>query len=63
MMPDDEQDIAADLAYVAHHPEQFTKEEMAAMLAEAAKVIASLRSLIEMRADMDLEDIEPEGNA
>ena len=63
MMPDDDQDIAADLAYMAQYPEQFTQEEMAVMLAEAAKVIGALRSLLEMRANMDLEDIEPEGNA
>lgn len=60
---DDARDIAADLAYMAHHPELFTKKEMASMMAEAAEVIATLRTLVGIRAEIELEDAEPEGNA
>ena len=58
-----EPNLGAQLAYRADHPEKFTRREMAAILAEAAEVIGILRSLVDMRADIDLKDIEPEGNA
>lgn len=59
----DKPDIAADLAYMAAHPELFTKKEMAAMLAEAVEVIETLRTLVGIRQEIELEDAEPEGNA
>ena len=45
----DKPDIAAELAYMAEHPEIFTKKEMAAMLFAAAKVIEDLRTLVGIR--------------
>jgi hypothetical protein len=62
-MANDEPDIAFELAYMAEHPTMFTKAEMAAMLKEAADVIATLRTLVGIRQEIELEDVEPEGNA
>lgn len=62
-MTDKEPDVAAELAYMAEHHEQFTKKEMAAMLAAASVVIEDLLSLVGVQAAIALEDIEPEGNA
>lgn len=38
-------ELASELAYMAEHPESFTKEEMAAKLAEASKAISKARTL------------------
>ncbi|KQZ20030.1 hypothetical protein ASD50_21770 [Mesorhizobium sp. Root552] len=62
-MADDEPDIKDVLAYVAAHPELFTKKEMASLLADAAEVIWTLRNLVDMLKGIKLEDVEPEGNA
>jgi len=59
----DKPNIADELAYMAAHPELFTKKEMAAMIAEAASVIETLRTLVGIRQEIELEDVEPEGNA
>lgn len=48
-MADDKADIAARLADMAAHPELFTKAEMAAMMAETAEVIETLRTLVGIR--------------
>lgn len=62
-MADGKPDIKDELAYVAAHPELFTKKEMAAMLTEAVEVIETLRVLVGIRQEIELEDAEPEGNA
>ena len=59
----DDADLITDLAYMASRPELFTKKEMAAKMVEAAEVIATLRTLVGIRQEIELEDAEPEGNA
>ena len=56
-------DLITELAYMAAHPELFTKKEMAAKMIEAAEAIATLRQLVGIRQEIELEDAEPEGNA
>lgn len=60
---DDDPDIAETLAYVADHPDQFTKKEMASVMRMAAEVIETLRLLVGIREDIELEDEPPRGNA
>jgi hypothetical protein len=62
-MMTDKQDLITDLAYMASRPELFTKKEMAAKMVEAAEAIATLRTLVGIRQEIELEDAEPEGNA
>lgn len=59
----DKPNISDELAYMAAHPELFTKKEMAAMIVEAIEVIETLRQLVGIRQEIELEDAEPEGNA
>ncbi|MDR7032404.1 hypothetical protein [Mesorhizobium sp. BE184] len=59
----DDPDLITELAYMAAHPELFTKKEMAAMMLEAAEAIGTLRQLVGIRREIELEDAEPEGNA
>lgn len=59
----DKPDIAARLADMASRPELFSKKEMAEAMVEAVDVIATLRILVDIRQEIELEDAEPEGNA
>lgn len=59
----DKPDIAAELAYMAAHPELFSKKEMAEAMVEAVEVIGTLRLLVGIRQEIELEDVEPEGHA
>ncbi|KQZ22830.1 MAG: hypothetical protein J0I86_06180 [Mesorhizobium sp.] len=62
-MADGKPDIKDELAYMAAHPQLFTKREMALMLAEAVEIIEMLRDLARIRREVRLDDVEPEGNA
>ncbi|KQZ95874.1 hypothetical protein ASD64_18380 [Mesorhizobium sp. Root157] len=59
MAVDEDSILAIELAYMAEHPELFTKKEMAAMLATASVAIANLRMHFAPR--IDLEDTKAEG--
>lgn len=59
----DKPDIAARLADMAAHPDLFTKKELAAVMLEAVETIETLRILVGIRQEIELEDAEPEGNA
>lgn len=59
----DDPDLITELAYMAEHPALFTKKEMSAMLAVTAVAIEDLRTLVGIREEIELEDVEPEGNA
>lgn len=62
-MSDDEPDIADELVGMAANHKLFTKAELASKMIQAAEVINTLRVLVGIRADLELEDVEPEGNA
>jgi hypothetical protein len=63
-MPADHQDdITIRLALAALDPESVEPGDMEALLREAVKTIELLRVLVGIREEIELEDIEPEGNA
>lgn len=63
MPADHEDDITIRLAVAALDPESVAPAEMEALLREAIAVIDTLRTLVGIKAEILLEDIEPEGNA
>jgi len=63
MPADHEDDITIRLAVAALDPESVEPAEMEALLREAITVIDTLRTLVGIKAEILLEDIEPEGNA
>lgn len=63
MPADHEDDITIRLAVAGLDPESVEPAEMEALLREAITVIETLRTLVGIKAEILLEDIEPEGNA
>ncbi|MCX5581507.1 hypothetical protein [Kaistia terrae] len=63
MPTDDEDDITVRLSLAALDPESVEPSAMAELLLDALDTIETLRTLIGIRAEIELEDIEPEGNA
>lgn len=59
----DKPDIAARLTDMGSRPDLFTKKELAAVMLEAVETIETLRILVGIRQEIELEDAEPEGNA
>lgn len=63
-MPSDHQeDITIRLAMAALDTQDVDPADMEALLREAIKTIELLRVLVGIREEIELEDIEPEGNA
>jgi hypothetical protein len=63
-MPKDHQDdITIRLAIAGLGLESVDPVDLAALLREAIETIDTLRMLVDIRAGVLLEDIEPEGNA
>jgi hypothetical protein len=56
-------DVLLRLRYAAEHPDSYTPEELAALLVEAAEAIETLRLLVGIRKEIEIEDAEPEGHA
>lgn len=64
VMPSDHQeDITIRLAMAALDTQDVDPADMEALLREAIKTIELLRVLVGIREEIELEDIEPEGNA
>lgn len=63
MSNDHQDDITIRLALAALDPQSVEPGDMEALLREAIKTIELLRVLVGIREDIELEDIEPEGNA
>ncbi|WEK50345.1 MAG: hypothetical protein P0Y66_22330 [Candidatus Kaistia colombiensis] len=57
------EDITIRLAFAALDPESVEPAEMESLLREAIQTIELLRMLVGIREDIELENIEPEGNA
>lgn len=58
-----EDDITIRLAVAALDTEDLDPGELEALLREAITVIETLRTLVGIKQEILLEDIEPEGNA
>ena len=63
MAEDQKEDITIRLAIAALDPEVFDPAEIESLLREAIATIELLRVMVGIREDIELEDIEPEGNA
>lgn len=57
------EDITIRLAMAALDTQDVDPADMEALLREAIKTIELLRVLVGIREEIELEDIEPEGNA
>jgi len=62
-MAEDKPDIEIELTYMGTHPDLFTKTEMASLLVESAEIIRTLRTLLRVKQEIELEDAKPKGHA
>lgn len=62
-METDRPDLVDILEEAAASPGEVTPEGMAFLLREAAEMIRTLRVLVGIREEIELEDIEPKGRA